>query len=127
MSNIPTVRSALTDALRADGEYRQLLDAIKAQRKSRPKPIMASGLCDGATDMLCAALVEDVVGALPVLMLCAEEKECISMRDTLSTLGICALFYPARDLNFHNITASREFEQARLAVLLALVRGGSEA
>ncbi len=123
MSNIPTVRSALTDALRADGEYRQLLDAIKAQRKSRPKPIMASGLCDGATDMLCAALVEDAVGALPVLMLCAEEKECISLRNTLSAFGIRALFYPARDLNFHNITASREFEQARLAVLLALVRG----
>ena len=126
MSNIPTVRSALTDALRADGEYRQLLDAIRAQRKSRPKPIMASGLCDGATDMLCAALVEDVVGALPVLMLCAEEKECISLRNTLSAFGIRALFYPARDLNFHNITASREFEQSRLAVLLALVRGEAD-
>ena len=93
MSNIPTVRSALTDALRADGEYRQLLDAIKAQRKSRPKPIMASGLCDGATDMLCAALVEDAVGALPVLMLCAEEKECVRTRDTLERFGLSAAFY----------------------------------
>ncbi len=126
MSNIPTIRSALTDSVRADGEYRQLLEAIQTQRKSRPKPIMASGLCDGATDLLCAALAEDVTAALPALILCAEEKDCISMRGVLSALGIRALFYPARELNFHNITASREFEQARLAVLLALVRNEAD-
>ena len=114
-------------AIREDGEYRQLVDAVKQQRKGHPKPIMATGLCSGASDAICAALAEDLPGALPLLILCPEEKECQRLAAVLTSFGIRAGFYPLRDMNFYNITASREFEQARLGVLLSVVRGTVDA
>ena len=112
--------------IREDGEYGQLLDAVRAQRRGKPKPVMVTGLCEGAADALCAALTEDLPGGRPILMVCAEEKDCRRMREELTSFGLRAGFYPVRDLNFYNITASREFEQARLAVLLSVQRGETD-
>lgn len=113
-------------AIREDGEYKQLADAVKQQRRGKPKPVMVTGLCEGASDALCAALAEDMPGGRPLLLLCAEEKDCRRLSDELNAFGLRAGFYPVRDLNFYNITASREFEQARLAVLLSVQRGETD-
>lgn len=113
-------------AVREDGEYKQLADAVRQQRRGKPKPIMVTGLSDGAADALCAALAEDVPGGRPLLLLCAEEKDCRRMCDEFNSFGIRSGFYPVRDMNFYNITASREFEQARLAVLMSVQRGETD-
>jgi len=110
-------------AIRSDAEYKQLTDAVDLQRRSRPKPIVVSGLCEGAGDALSAALVRDMPGGCPVLMLCPDEKTARRMRESLTAFGLRAAFYPNRDLNMYNISASREFEQARLSLLVALRRG----
>jgi len=111
----------LTAAFRSDPEYKQLLDAVKMQQKRRDKlPLAVSGLCDGACELAIISLFEDLPELRPVLLLCPEEKLCLSVKEQLCSFGIKAEYWPGRDLNTRNITASHEFEHRRLAVLLAL-------
>ena len=42
--------SILTGVIRQDGEYRQLLRTLEQDFRVSPLPILASGLCDGASD-----------------------------------------------------------------------------
>jgi len=114
-------------AIRSDAEYKQLTDAVELQRRSRPKPIVVSGLCEGAGDALSAALLRDMPGGCPALILCPDEKTARRMRESLNAFGLRAALYPNRDLNMYNISASREFEQARLSLLVALRRGELDA
>lgn len=125
MSNMETTvqRSIFTGAVRADSEYRQLLASIGVQRRANPKPVLVTGLCEGACDALSAALCEDMPGGRPAVIICPEEKECLRLASIATSLGLRAAFYPVRDLNFYNITASREFEHNRLGVLFGIVGG----
>lgn len=116
-------RSIFTGAVRSDPEYKQLIEAVGVQRRADPKPVLVTGLCEGACDALCAALAEDMPGGRPVLIVCPEEKECLRMASMCASLGLRSAFFPARDLNFYNMTASREFEHDRLGVLFG-IRGG---
>ena len=96
-------------AIKSDAEYKQLLDAVNLQRRARPKPVVVSGLCEGAGDALCAALASDMPGGRPALVLCPDEKTARRMRDTLNAFGLRGAYYQNRDLNMYNISASREF------------------
>ena len=125
MSNMETTvqRSIFTGAVRADSEYRQLLASVGVQRRANPKPVLVTGLCEGACDALSAALCEDMPGGRPAVIICPEEKECLRLASIATSLGLRAAFYPVRDLNFYNITASREFEHSRLGVLFGISGG----
>lgn len=116
----------LTDSVRADKEYGQLLTTVKSLKSARtPLPVLVSGLCDGATDAVYAALSEDTkkFDKRPILMICSEEKECVRLCTLLSRFGVRAGFYMGRDLTFYNITASHEIEHERLHVLSGLLEG----
>ncbi|MGM9641763.1 MAG: transcription-repair coupling factor [Eubacteriales bacterium] len=127
MDTVNKSAESVLAAIRSDNEYRQLIEAVGAQRRARPKPVVVSGLCEGAGDALAAALVRDMPGGCPVLMLCPDEKTAKRMRDVLRHFGIRSAYYPNRDLTMYNISASREFEQARLSLLVALRRGELDA
>lgn len=116
--------SFITEAIRLDGEYKQLLDTIKKEFSShKPYPIAISGLSDGASDAALVSLVEDTrperKGA-PLVIICPEEKECLRLQKMLTQFEISAAFYLNRDLNFYNITASHEYEHERLKVLFGI-------
>ena len=117
----------ITDSIRLDGEYRQLLDTVKKEFSAhKPYPIAISGLCEGATDAMLVSFVEDTKryreGA-PAVILCSEEKECLRLQKMLTQFGLSAAFYYARDLIFYNITASHEYEHERLKVLFGIQNG----
>ena len=117
--------SILTDSIRLDGEYKQLLKTLERDFRLSPLPILASGLCDGAQDAMLVSLIEDTKafrgGA--ALLLCSEEKDCVRVCGMLERYGIKPAFYMARDLTFYNITASHEYEHERLRVLSGLIEG----
>ncbi|MBQ2256362.1 MAG: hypothetical protein II330_05825 [Clostridia bacterium] len=100
--------SLLIDAVRLDGEYGQLLAAVKRGFRDKPLPLLANGLCEGASDAFITALLQDTatLSPTPPLIVCAEEKECLRVVDMLALFGIHAAFYPVRDLTFYNISAS---------------------
>ena len=115
----------LTSQIRADGEYTQLLEVVRANFRDKPLPVLASGLCDGAADALAVSLCEDVrkEHSSPILIVCSEERECRKLVGLFSHFGLNAAFYIARDLTLHNITASHEFEHERLKVLSGILEG----
>ena len=120
----------LTDCVRCDQEYAQLLRAIHQTKEARsPDPIFVTGLCDGAADAAYAALLEDLKkkDPRPVLILCSEERECLRIRNGLKQFGLRTAFYVGRDLTFYNITASHEYEHERLKVLSGLLEGALDA
>ena len=51
----------LTDCVRCDREYGQLLKSILSAKDSarNPLPVLVTGLCDGATDATYVALAEE--------------------------------------------------------------------
>ena len=51
----------LTDGIRLDAEYRELLKTFKkVTSHANPQPILLTGLCEGATDAVYASLIEDI-------------------------------------------------------------------
>ena len=119
----------LTTPIRADGEYKQLLDTVLKCFRDKSLPILTSGLSGGAPDALTVCLLEDTreKRKSPALIVCSEEKECQRLRRDLEQFGLRAEFFVARDLTFYNITASHEFEHERLKVLSGLLSGDLDA
>ena len=121
--------SLLIDAVRQDGEYGQLLTAVKRGFRDKPLPLLANGLCEGASDAFITALLQDTASLSPTppLIVCSEEKECLRIKDMLALFGITAAFYPVRDLTFYNISASHEYEHERIRVLSGILSGAFDA
>ncbi len=122
--------NVLTDCIRRDREYSELLSSIKKEgRQVKPLPILVSGLCDGACDATFVSLTEDLKGEdkRPILFICSDEKECVRVKSLLRSFGYRAAFYVGRDLTFYNITASHEYEHERLKVLSGLLDGSLDA
>ena len=123
--------SFITEAIRLDGEYKQLLDTVKKEFSAHKSyPIAISGLSDGASDAALISLIEDTKekrGKMPATVICADEKECLRLQKLLTQFGFQAGFYLNRDLNFYNITASHEYEHERLKVLFAILNSELDA
>ncbi len=123
--------SFITEAIRLDSEYKQLLDTIdKEFRSHKPYPMAISGLSDGANDAALVSLIKDtgrIRSKMPVVIICPEEKECLRLQKMLTQFGLRAGFYLNRDLNFYNITASHEYEHERLKVLFAILNSELDA
>ena len=122
--------SLLTQCIRSDPEYAQLLRVAQRNFRDHPLPILASGLCDGASDAFLVSLIEDtreVRHGTPALIICPEEKDCVRLLGILENSGLRASFYLSRDLTFYNITASHEYEHERLRVLHGLLLGDYDA
>ena len=113
----------LTSGIRLDSEYKQLLRTVEQDFRSNPLPILASGLCDGASDALIISLLEDTTALRGgcALMICPEEKDCVRVCGMLERFGLRAGFFMARDLTFYNMVASHEYEHERIKVLSGLI------
>ena len=122
--------SFITEAIRLDNEYKQLLETIKKEFSThKAYPIAISGLSDGASDSATLSLVNDTKekrGKMPLVIICPEEKECLRLQKLFTQYGISAGFYLNRDLNFYNITASHEYEHERLKVLFGILNSELE-
>ncbi len=122
--------SILTSCIREDHEYLQLLRTAERNFRTKPLPILASGLCDGASDAFLVCLIEDtqkVRANSPALIICPEEKDCVRLVNVLERCGLRTAFYLSRDLTFYNITASHEYEHERLRVLSGILGGSFDA
>ena len=127
----------LTSAIRTDPEYGQLLSALRRNFADKPLPLLANGLCEGASEAFIISLIEDTclfntatkTTKKTALIVCAEEKDCVRMKQTLKRFGLKAAFYTARDLSFYGagVTSSHEYEHERLKVLSGLITGGYDA
>ena len=55
------INNILIDSIRIDGEYKELLKTIRSvSNHASPRPILITGLCEGAADAAYASLIDDV-------------------------------------------------------------------
>ncbi|HOQ14130.1 MAG TPA: hypothetical protein PKZ58_03510, partial [Bacillota bacterium] len=117
----------ITEFIRAERDYGAFSETLIAQLKNsaRPRPIVVSGLCEGAATSFYTCLAADVkaAGGAGTLFLVPGDTEAAALFRRLSNAGIRTLLYPTRDLLFHNATASHESEHERLFVLAKIMSG----
>ena len=113
----------ISESILLEKEFDQILKSVLTRQHEAAHPLQISGLSDGARAVFYAALIRRVreKHGLPALMLIPDEKDGLKLFNALSELGLKPLMYPLRDLVFHNITSSREYEHERLRALAAFV------
>ena len=106
--------------LLASGEHfshvKRKLDAPPSRAKR--KPIRVTGLPDGARGFFCSCLASS---PRRTVIIVPDDAEAKRIADFVADCGADAAYYPARDFNFNNITASHDFEHERLSVLYRLM------
>ena len=109
----------MTDTIRSERDYAALTDTLARQLSGPSKPILVSGLCTGAAGSFYASVTEDarLYSGRGTVFFVADDGEALRLRTFFESLGRTALYYPARELVFHNITASHDNEHERLSVL----------
>lgn len=112
--------NALLNPIRQAKEYSALLSRLEELKDSGKRlPLLVNGLCDGAESALIFSLVSDIKAKYGkcVLILVDEERRANRLNDFFRKSGMRCEFYPVRDFNFYDMTASRELEYDRLRVL----------
>ncbi len=119
----------LQESIRCERDYAAYAETLRHGFASRPKPIIISGLSAGAAYAFYAATVDDAkaAGAALTLFFTADETEGRRLNRYLQSVDKNSRFYPARELVFHNITASHDSEHERLSVLSAIAKGELDA
>ncbi len=121
MSNKPTVSagaSVIAELIRESTDFSELIKTLRVG-----KPTSVSGITDSATPMFIATLMQDLPDSSVII--CKDEKIARKLISAINSVGGQAELFCAREYNFNNITASREFEHERLRVLSALAGGES--
>ena len=112
--------NALLNPIKQTEQYSALLSCLKKLNdEGKRLPLLANGLCDGAESALIYSLVDDLkkMYGKCVLILVDEERRANRLNDFFRKSGMRCEFYPVRDFNFYDMTASREIEYDRLRVL----------
>ena len=118
----------LTDVIRRDGEFSAFCELHAKQLVSKRRhPILVTGLCEGAESAFLVSAIRECTRKKTALILCANERDCRKRTETLERFGLKVGFYITRDLNFYNISASRDYEHERLKVLYGILSGELDA
>ena len=116
----------ISSLIRCDKEFDASLAVLRSQLSSpEPLPLVINGLSDGASSAYISEACRELTerDGCAVLILVRGEDEIASVLDKLGDAGIRAMGYRARDLVFHNISASHDRERERLSVLSSLITG----
>ena len=116
--------------IRQDKEFSAFLECFDAQmRRETPLPIVINGLAGGAADAFISETVfeNSKRGRLPALILTSDETERGELAAMLLRSGLRVAEYKARELVFHNISASHDVDRERLLVLSKISCGTLDA
>ena len=104
--------SAFTEAIKNSAEYKGVVNSIK-------KGFLPQGVL-GLIPVMKAHLVSAVTGGLEkkALVVVPDDASAVKLCEDLTTLGVSALQYPARNFSFYTTDSqSYEYEQKRIKVL----------
>lgn len=100
--------------------YERLMARFKELRAINKRlPLLVDGVSDGALYSLLYSLSDDIkcLTKTPILIIVGEERKANKLNEFLKKTGLKCEFYPVRDFNFYDMTASHELEYERLKVL----------
>ncbi|MBR2444819.1 MAG: transcription-repair coupling factor [Clostridia bacterium] len=110
----------LAGLIKESKQYKELLARYKELTKEKtPLPLLVDGVSDGAFFALAYSLISDIRAKAksPLLLLTGEERRGYKLNEFLQKCGVKSEFYPKRDFNFYDLTASHELEHERLKTL----------
>jgi transcription-repair coupling factor (superfamily II helicase) len=110
----------LLEPIQKTEEYKKLIAALSSLKdEEKPLPLLINGIGDGVSFAMAYSLISHIKNKYgkTVLYLVAEQREANRLNDFLIKSGLNTAFYPYRDLNFYDMTASRELEYERLRIL----------
>ena len=117
-------KSIIYGAIRHASQYSKLISRFDELRQSGEcLPLLVDGVSEGASYSLLHSLTEDIRKRTkaPLLILTGEERRANKLNEFLKKSGIKSEFYPVRDFNFYDITASHDVEHERLRVLSGIL------
>jgi len=120
----------ISKIIRQDKEFGAFLECFKAQTlREVPLPIVINGLSGGAADaFITEAVIENsALTGCPILILTTDDTERSELAGMLSRSGLRIAEYKARELVFHNISASHDVDRERLLVLSHIDSGNLDA
>ncbi len=112
--------TVLNSAITLSPRYKALINRFKELKEAgTPLPLLVDGVSEGAMYSLFYSLTRDIRAQTgkPTLILVGEERRASKLNEFLRKSGIKSEFYPVRDFNFYDITASHDLEHERLKVL----------
>ena len=110
----------LNSGITLSSKYKSLIDRYNELKGDNLHlPLLVDGVSDGAMYSLLYSLTRDIrkTDKMPTLILVSEERHANKINEFLKKSGIKSEFYPVRDFNFYDITASHDLEHERLKVL----------
>ena len=110
----------LNGAISLSPKYKALVDRHRELKANGScLPLLVDGVSEGAMYSLLFSLSRDIKakGEKPLLILVGEERRANKINEFLKKSGVKSEFYPVRDFNFYDITASHDLEHERLKVL----------
>lgn len=100
--------------------YKRLYERfIELYSEKKKLPLLVEGVSDGALYSLIYSLCKDIkkVTGKPVLVITGEERRANKLNELFKKSQLRSEFYPVRDFNFYDMTASHSLEHERLRVL----------
>ncbi|MBQ2736570.1 MAG: transcription-repair coupling factor [Clostridia bacterium] len=120
----------LLEPIQKTKEYKDLISALSSLKEgSEHLPLLINGIGDGVSFAMAYSLISHIKREYKktVLYLVAEQREANRLNDFLIRSGLNTAFYPYRDLNFYDMTASRELEYERLRILCGVCNSSLDA
>lgn len=116
--------------IRSDREFSHVLTSLAEELSAqKPLPLIVNGLSGGMSDAFlheCIATVRDRAKRIS-LILVSNERAGRRITSTLRASGQNVLYFPERELVFHNISASHDTERERLFVLHGIATDSCDA
>ncbi len=100
--------------------YKRLIERfMELYSEGRKLPLLVEGVSDGALYSLIYSLCKDIkkVTGKPLLVITGEERRANKLNELFKRAQLRSEFYPVRDFNFYDMTASHSLEHERLRVL----------
>ena len=120
----------LLDPIKGTSEYISLTAALSEQReRGKILPLLVNGVSGGALFALTYSLISHLKKEYgrTVLFVVPEQREANRINDFFLRSGLNTAFYPYRDLNFYDMTSSRELEHERLRILCGILSSSLDA
>jgi len=119
-------KDVLISPIRGTDEYKSLLSLLE---DGSGAPASVSGLGDGAAFALGYSLISHLKKkqGKTVLYIVPEQRDANRINDFFIKSGLNTAFYPYRDFNFYDMTASREAEHERLKILCSVLDSSLDA
>ncbi len=110
-------------------EARELFSALPEEcLRSEPRALAVSGLPTPVLELMAAeAACRLPRGQRPLLAVVRDAASAHRVLDAMTSRGLAAAIYPAREFVLYHVTASHEEERRRLAVLSAILTGELDA